>query len=355
MNGIKCQCQEQKAVLTRKATEVLTVEKGVKKMQEVILGIDIAKGKFNVALLTENKYYQKVCENNEKGFQELEKWLQKHKIEKIHACMEATNVYWEALAEYLHAKEHKVSVVNPSVISSFAKTKLLRNKTDKQDAKSIAEYCLKYNPIEWKPIPKEVKHLQALVRRLESLKQVQQEEKNRLESSLDQLDVKKSLEQSIEFFERQIEHVNMLILEHIKNNPKLKADKDLLISIPGIGVLTAANILAELVNIDNYKDARQAAAYCGLTPKHFTSGTSVNAKPKLSKIGNSRLRKILYFPAIVAKHHNPILKAFASRLSSRGKHSMVVIGALMRKLIHIAFGVLRSRKPFDPSFLSSSQ
>ncbi len=111
--------------------------------------------------------------------------------------------------------------------------------------------------------------------------------------------------------------------------------------------------MAELVNIDNYKDARQAAAYSGLTPRHFTSGSSVNSKPKLSKIGNSRLRKILYFPAIVAKTHNPILNAFASRLSSRCKHPLVIISVLMRKLIHIAFGILRSRKPFDPSFLSS--
>jgi transposase len=322
-------------------------------MQEVILGIDIAKGKFNVDLLKEDKHYQKVCENNEKGFQELEKWLEKHKVEKVHACMEATNIYWEALAEYLYAKEHKVSVVNPSVISSFAKTKLLRNKTDEQDAKSIAEYCLKYNPIEWKPTPKEVKHLQALVRRLESLKHLQQEEKNRLASTLDQMDVKQSLLQSIEFFQQQIHHIQKLIVNHIDVNPQLKADKELLTSIPGIGDITAANILAELVNINNYKDARQAAAYAGLTPRHFTSGSSVDYKPHLCKIGNSRLRKILYFPAIVAKHHNPILMAFANRLSSRGKHSMVIIGALMRKLIHIAFGVLRSRKPFDPSFLSS--
>ena len=322
-------------------------------MQEAILGIDIAKGKFNVNLVKEGKHYQKVCENNEKGFKELERFLEKHKIEKVHACMEATNTYWEALAEYLYEKGHEVSVVNPSIISSFAKTKLLRNKTDKQDAKTIAEYCLQHNPIEWKPIAKEIKHLQALVRRLESLKQLQQEEKNRLESTLDQTDVKKSLEQSIEFFEQQIKHVHKLILEHIKNNSKLKADKDLLTSIPGIGDLTAANILAELINIDNYKSARQAAAYTGLTPKHFTSGTFVNAKPKLCKIGNSHLRKILYFPAITAKTHNPILKAFANRLSSPGKHPMVIISALMRKLIHIAFGVLRSRKPFDPSFLPS--
>lgn len=322
-------------------------------MQEVVLGIDIAKGKFVVNLIKETKHYQKVCENAEKGFQELEKFLEKHKVEKLHACMEATSTYWEALAEYLYAKGHKVSVVNPAAISYFAKAKLLRNKTDKQDAKTIAEYCLQHNPIEWKPTPKEIKHLQLLVRRLDSLKQLQQEEKNRLESSLDQSDVKISLEQSIEFFERQIQHIQKLILEHIHNNPKLKIDKDLLTSIPGIGDITAANILAELVNIDNYKDARQAAAYSGLTPRHFTSGTSVNAKPKLSKIGNSRLRKILYFPAIVAKTHNPILKSFANRLSSRGKHPLLIISALMRKLIHIAFGVLRSRKPFDPSFLTS--
>jgi transposase len=319
-------------------------------MNKVVLGIDIAKRKFDVALLKEKKYYHKVFENNEEGFKRLEAWLAQHQVEKVHACMEATNNYWENLAENLYKQQHKVSIVNPSAISAFAKSLLSRNKTDKQDAKTIANYCSSNNPIEWHPTPEPIKQLQALVRRLESLQQVQQEEKNRLESAPNQIDVKNSLKQSVDFFQHQIDEIKKLILKHLDQNPQLKADKDLLTSIPGIGDITAANILAELVNIHNYKDARQAAAYSGLTPQHFRSGSSINSKPKLCKIGNSRLRKILYFPAIVAKRYNPILKSFADKLSSSGKHSMVIIGALMRKLLHLAFGVLRSRLPFDPSF-----
>jgi len=324
-------------------------------MQEVILGLDIAKNKFDGALLIEEKYYHKIFENKEKGYKELEEWIKKYEVENLHVCMEATGSYWEALAEYLYKQGHKVSVANPSAISAFAASKMIRNKTDKEDAKIIADYCLSHKPIEWKPSPKEIKDLQALLRRLESLKNLQQEEKNRLESAPEQEQVRKSLQKSIEFFEKEIKLIEKLIESHVDENPKLKEDKDLLTSIPGIGIITAINILAELVNLNNYTDARQVAAYAGLTPRHFRSGSSINIKPKLSKIGNSRLRRVLYFPAVSAKQHNPILKSFAGRLSSKGKHSMVILGALMRKLLHIAFGVLRSRQPFDPSFLSFSQ
>jgi transposase len=318
-------------------------------MSPVIIGIDIAKKKFDIAMLKENKFYSKVFENKEEGYIKLVEWLKQEEVAQI--AMEATSSYWEALAEYLYKCGYKVSVVNPSAISAYSASKLSRNKTDKQDAKMIASYCLSHNPELWKPTPEAVKKLQALVRRLESLQHMQQEEKNRLASGINQAEVVKSLSQSIEFFQAQIDELKKLIQEHINNNPELKQQKELLVSIPGIADTTAANILAELVNIDNYSSARQVAAYAGLTPRHRTSGSSVRGKPMLSKIGNSRLRKILYFPAVVAKTYNPILSTFALKLAQSGKHTMVVIGALMRKLLHIIFGVLKSGRPFDPYFL----
>jgi len=319
-------------------------------MEKVILGIDISKVKIDVALLKANKFYNNVFANSEVGFNELKEWLRKNEIETLHVAMEATGTYWENVAECLHKQGHIVSVINPLAISAYSASKLNRNKTDKQDAKTIASYCLSHNPVAWQPTEPKVALLQALVRRLESLQILQQEEKNRLESAPKQANVVKSLEESINFFQTQIDLMKKLIAEHIVNSPKLKSQKYLLVSIPGIADTTAANLMAEIVNINNYENARQAAAYAGLTPQHRLSGSSVKGKTRLSKIGSSRLRKILYFPAISAKQHNPLVNAFAQRLSLNGKHTMVIISACMRKLLHIIFGVLKSGKPFDPNF-----
>jgi transposase len=120
--------------------------------------------------------------------------------------------------------------------------------------------------------------------------------------------------------------------------------------MPGIGEATAAKLLAEIVDVNQYRSARQVAAFAGLVPKHRESGSSVRGKPRLCKVGTARLRKALYFPAIVATQHNPIIKAVSERLRERGKCPMLIVGAAMRKLIHIAYGVLKSGKPFDPNY-----
>ncbi|MEG4271724.1 MULTISPECIES: transposase [unclassified Microcoleus] len=121
-------------------------------------------------------------------------------------------------------------------------------------------------------------------------------------------------------------------------------------SIPGIGDLTASVLLAEIGEVSDYNKARQLAAYAGLTPSERTSGTSVKGKTRLSCTGNVRLRKALYMPAVVAMPRNPLLKAMSERLLSWGKVKMQVIGELMRKLVHLAFGILKSQKPFDPNY-----
>ena len=95
------------------------------------------------------------------------------------------------------------------------------------------------------------------------------------------------------------------------------------------------------------------AAYAGTIPQNITSGSSVYAKPRLSKSGSQTLRKALFFPAIVAKNHNPIIISFCQRLKERGKHNMAIVGAAMRKLLHIVFGVLSSKKAFDPDHIKN--
>ena len=139
-------------------------------MTAPILGIDIAKLKFNACLIQPSgKFKHKVFTNNATGFEQLKGWLSKFGVERVHACLEATGTYGESLSLFLHQAGHTVSVVNPAAVKAFAASRLSRTKTDRVDAELIARFCLAQAPPAWTPLPQEVRELQALVRRLESL------------------------------------------------------------------------------------------------------------------------------------------------------------------------------------------
>ncbi|MEG4938852.1 transposase [Microcoleus sp. F4-D5] len=158
----------------------------------------------------------------------------------------------------------------------------------------------------------------------------------------------------LEYLKEQQKLIKKLISDHFDQHPHLKQQRDLLSSIPGTGEQTASVLLAEIREISDYENARQLAAYAGLTPCERSSGTSVKGKTRLSCTGNVRRKKALYMPAVVAMRHNPLLKAMSERLLRRGKVKMQVIGALMQKLVHLAFGILKSQKPFDPNYLTAT-
>ena len=319
-------------------------------MTPTFLGIDISKKDFHVFLLKEERGSKpKKFTNNTEGFESLNQWLKKQGVEELHACMEATSIYGDALAEFLYEAGYQVSVVNPARIKGFAKSELLRTKTDSVDAALIARFCAAIKPSFWKPTPFEVKELQALLRRLESLTQMYQQEENRLETAT--VSVAKLTRAHWEYIKEQQAEIKKMISDHFDQHPHLKQQRELLTSIPGIGEQTAAVLLAEVGRIEDYKNARQLAAYAGLTPCERSSGTSVHGKTRLSCTGNVRLRKALYMPEVVAMRCNPLLKAMTERLLGRKKVKMQVIGALMRKLVHLAFGILKSQKPFDPTYL----
>ncbi len=319
------------------------------------LGIDIAKLKFDVCLIKPaGGVKHKVFANTRHGFEQLIRWLDSHQVSNLHACLEATGSYGEPLALFLFEAEITVSLVNPAAVRAFANAGLSRTKTDKVDAELIARFCLAQQPKAWQPPAPELRELQALVRRLESLIEMRVAEENRLSSGVSTETVKDSLEQHITYLIEQIKRTEALIREHINNDPDLKEQSALLDSIPGIGATTAALLLAEIVNIKHYTSARQVAAYAGLVPRERRSGSSVRGRTCLSKIGNARLRKALYFPAITALRSSDFFKDWASGLRERGKSKMSVIGAAMRKLIHLAYGVLKTGKPFDPNWAKSA-
>lgn len=224
-------------------------------------------------------------------------------------------------------------------IKAFARSRLSRTKTDRVDAELIARFCHARAPPAWSPLTREVQELQALVRRLDALIEMRVAEETRLSSGITVEAVLHSIEEHLAYLNEQINRTQELIREHIDNHPRLKRQSELLDSIPGIGEATAAVLLAEMTDLKQYGSARQVAAYAGLVPRERQSGSSLRGRARLSKIGNARLRKALYFPALTAIRCNPFFQLWAEGLRARGKCKMTVICAVMRKLIHLAYGV----------------
>jgi transposase len=314
---------------------------------DAVLGIDIAKAKFAAALLrSDGKVRHKSCANTVAGFAELAAWMTRQQVAHVHATLEATGTYGDALATWLHDAGHVVSVVNPTIIHAYARTQLARSKTDRLDAELIARFTATQQPPAWTPPALEIRQLQALVRRLDALQGMRTQELNRLAAGVTVDDVRASIQAIIASLDAQIAHVHQLIRDHLDQYPGLRAQRDLLTTIPGIGEATAAILIAELFD-KRYSSARQAAAFAGLVPRLVESGT-LRGRSRLSKIGPGRLRKALYFPAIAALRYNPTIKAIRTRLHAAGKPPMVIIGAAMRKLIHLAYGVLKSGRAYEP-------
>lgn len=313
-----------------------------------ILGIDVAKAKLDLALrFPGGKLRSKVVDNTPDGFAVLSAWLLKQGVSELHACMEATGTYWEAVAEHLTDGGHTVSVVNPAQIKAFGAARLARTKTDKADARLIAEFCAAQHPEPWQAPSPAIRELRALVARRTALDAMRTQEKNRLPVSRDA--VRGGIEAHLEYLEQAIAEIEALIREKIDRDPGLKQQRALLDSIPGLGDKTIPVLLSYYGGELRFAKAKEAAAFAGLDPRQHESGSSVRGKPRLSKVGHSALRKALYMPAMVAITKTIWGRAFRDRLRAAGKPPMVIIGAMMRKLVHVAFGVLKSGKPFNPA------
>jgi transposase len=319
-----------------------------------VLGIDISKATFDVALLRDaqtRKAKTRKFDNRPGGFQALCAWLAKQGVAQVHVVLEATGAYGDALAEFLHDAGQVVSVVNPAQIKAFGQAELQRNKTDRADAALIARFGLRQQPAPWTPPAPELRALQALMRHLDDLIEQRTQISNRLSEGRLTSAVEKSWQQVLATLETQITSIKEQVETHFEQHPQLKMQRELLDSIPGIAAETAARLLAEIPQLAALGSARAAAAYSGLTPRRHQSGTSVNAPARMSKIGNARVRYALYFPALTALRCNPSFQQLAARLAAKGKHKMQIIGAAMHKLVRLAYGVLKNQQAYDKNYL----
>jgi transposase len=310
------------------------------------VGVDISKKSFHIAVLAGARQLNKVFANSPAGHQELQSWLLKKGVtrEESHVCMEATSTYYEGLALALAEGGWRVSVVNPLQIKAFAESRLIRQKTDKADAHTIALFCSQHEPPLWKPPSQAVRELQRLLSRLEAVKGMRVQELNRLHEA--QGIARESVERLLATLDEELRLLEKQIDDHIDRHPGLKEQTTLLKSIPSVGSTLSAYMAAWLP-VERLADARSAVAFVGLSPKMRESGTSVRGKTMLCKMGHSRLRKLLYMPAMNAMRFNPAASALAVRLREAGKPGKLILGAIMRKLVHWIYGVLKSGQPFD--------
>jgi transposase len=324
-------------------------------MKAPVVGIDVSKKKLDVALLVDGKTKSKVVENSPNGFAELEGWLVKQKIslQEAHICLESTGAYSEPVALHWFDKGIKVSLVNPNCIKSFGSSENIRNKNDQIDAALIARYCAVMAPAPWEAPSLEQRQLRAWSNRLVALQDMRQQELNRLEvhEVAEQHEIVPHVQAHIAWLDKQIAQIEKDIDDHIDRHPDLQHDAKLIESIPGLGRTTAAKILGHVGNVRRFESAKALAAYIGVTPRQRQSGSSVRGRTMMSRMGNPRLRAALFLPSLVAKRHNPILKDFGARLEAGGLSKMAVAGAVMRKLVHLVYGVVKSGKPFDPKYL----
>lgn len=317
-------------------------------MSPSILGIDLAKDTYQVTLLHGTQPQRQSFPNEAAAFPHLTHWLQQHGVTTLHACLEATGRYGDALATYLQVQGYTVSVVNPAQIKHYAQSQLRRNKTDKLDADVIAHFAQTQHPPAWQPPAPHRHELDELLHQYDALQATRQQERNRLQAGVQSETVRTLLTQHISFLDAQLAAILRQIDEHGDRHPDLKAEQALLTSIPGVGPLTAAKL--QTLDLRRFDDVRAVTAFVGLNPRQQRSGRSVHAPARLSKMGDADLRRALYMPAVVAKRHNPCVRALCERLAAKGKHTMAILGAAMHKLLALAYGVLKSGKPFDPNY-----
>jgi len=321
-----------------------------------IIGIDVSKDKLDCAWLSDgvaSKVKNKVFPNTPAGHQQLLAWAVKQSqapLEALHVVMEATGIYHEAVAYALHQAGARVAIVNPAKIHAYSKSLGVRSKTDKKDSVIIARYGDSHQPRQWQPEPEAIRSLKALISRLEALDKDIQREKNRLEkaqiaqSSVEVLD---SIQTVLQQLQSERQRIEDLINRHIDQHPTLKQDRQLLESIPGIGPILS-RLMITLLRSHAFESAPQCAAFVGLVPCQHESGSSVRGRSRLSKTGNPMFRAKLYMAAVVSIQHNPDIKRHYERLLKKGKARMCALGAAMRKLVHICFGVIKHQQPYRP-------
>ncbi len=323
----------------------------------LFVGIDVSKDRLDCVVITDETgktLGQRSFPNAPDGIDRLLSWVRRlpgASKAGVHIIVEATAGYHEQAAQDAVVAGMSVSVANPARVRSFARGMGILSKTDRIDASVLARYGRLARPKPWNPAPPELVELQALLSRLDDVEADLRREANRHEQAKVwgcPEAVSWSFLQSMQALKAQRHTLRKAVATHVEASAALRDDMQRLLTIPAVGPKTAARMLV-LLRSRSFESARQAAAFLGLVPVERQSGRSVQGRPHLSRAGSPRLRAALYMAAVVATRLNPDIRAQQARLLGRGKAKMSTLGAAMRKLVHLCFGVLKSGRDYKAS------
>lgn len=328
-----------------------------------VVGIDVAQKELVVSLgkMDENAvttvYANKVFSNNEKGFINLETWVNKQTIagSPLRYVMEATGVYHERFAYFLSAKGYLVSIVMPNKISNFFKTLEIKTVTDKSMSVAIAMFGLEKQLDNWVQPKRVYRSLRQLTRERSQLIAERTMIKNQLHAEQAEAfpgeDTIRRMQDRIKMTDAQLKEILAEVKAAIKRDTELKHTLDTITTIPGIGLLTAAVILAETNGFELIRSKKQLTSYAGLDVREKESGTSVKGKPRISKRGNKHLRKAMHLPALAAIRYSERYKAIFIRIVSRNSVKMKGAVAVQRKLLEMAYTIYKTNKPYQANYI----
>ena len=338
-----------------------------KKIVKQVAGIDVAQKELVVTLgrmyddWTPELYSYKVFPNNQKGFMALVSWVKKQSTEevKMRFIMEATGVYHESLAYFLTENQYDISIILPNKISSYSRTLDIKTVTDKTASEAIARFGLERKLDNWvapKPI---YKKLRQLTRERDQLVEERTMVKNQLHAEQAEAEPNKGsverIKKRIVFLNKQEQEIKAEIVTLTKQDENVRQSIELLSSIPGVGQLTAAIVLAETNGFELIRNKRQLTSYAGLDVREKQSGTSVKGKPRISKKGNKYLRKAMHMPALSAIRHDERFKGIFARLVSKHGIKMKAAVAVQRKLLEMMYIIYKTNTPYDKDYLKKEE
>lgn len=318
-------------------------------MNTPALGLDMSLPAFSAALWFDVRHVVRATfDNNPAGFKQLQRWLKKHCVgPSLRVGVESTNTYADQVVEWLHGQGYAVYLLNPERTACYARCLGQRNKTDSADAVTIAAYVAQHECTRWQPPLPEQKTLRELTRTRHELTATATQLRNQLRTAGPA--GRPALQAVLDSVLKEIAGLERQMHAHVKASPWIAEAVRRIRTIKGIAFVTAAILVAELPPIDEHSDPRSICGWAGLTPRRWQSGHT-EWRSRLSRKGNAYVRNALYMPALVAKRHNPVLRAFATRLAQAGKSPGSILGAVAHKMLRIVVGLLRSKTDFDPNW-----
>ena len=312
-----------------------------------IFGVDISKDVFDV-YGSKSGHHQ--FKNDVQGFK---LFSNKLGLESL-VVMEATGYYHYRLAQFLYKNKHIVSVVNPLSVKRFIQMKLAKVKTDKSDAKAICEYATKNDVPLYTALTEVQSECLQLFRLLDSYLKKRTATKNKLHGEevlgVPSKFVYRSLKRNKKHLDTEIIAIDQKLLSLVKQEQQQQLT--LLKSIPGMGVKTALFLIVITDGFSKFETGSQLCSYVGITPTIRESGSSVRGRSRISKVGNRKLRNLLFLCAFSACKHNKACKEIYDRIVNKGKSKKLALIAVANKLLKQAFAIAKSGRPYDQAFVS---